>query len=77
VDLQQRIIEGEGEFLLFALTPPRQTATAEKAQEIADITANRLKAVGVDGLTSTTSTTRATATRRPGGTPLPVPADQC
>ncbi|HXH78876.1 methylenetetrahydrofolate reductase [Nocardioides sp.] len=50
MDLQRRIIEGRGEFLLFALTPPRQTASAERAQEIADITAERLRPVGVDGL---------------------------
>jgi Methylenetetrahydrofolate reductase len=50
VDLQRRIIEGQGEFLLFALTPPRQTASPGKAQEIADITAKRLQPLGVDGL---------------------------
>lgn len=50
MDLQRRISEGRGEFLLFALTPPRQTASQEKAQEIADITAQRLEPVGVDGL---------------------------
>jgi len=50
VDLQRRIIEGQGEFLLFALTPPRQTASPGRAQEIADITAKRLQPLGVDGL---------------------------
>lgn len=50
VDLQRRIVEGQGEFLLFALTPPRQTASPEKAQQIADITAERLRPLGVDGL---------------------------
>jgi len=50
VELQRRIIDGEGEFLLFALTPPRQTASEEKAQEIADVTAQRLQPLGVDGL---------------------------
>ena len=50
VDLQRRIIEGQGEFLLFALTPPRQTASPEKAQGIADITAKRLQPLVVDGL---------------------------
>jgi len=50
MDLQRRIIEGQGEFLLFALTPPRQTASPENAQEIADITAKRLRPLGVDGL---------------------------
>ena len=50
VDLQQRIIAGQGEFLLFALTPPRQAASTEQAQEVADITAKRLQPLGVDGL---------------------------
>jgi hypothetical protein len=50
VDLQRRIMDGEGEFLLFALTPPRQTASPEKAQQIADVTAERLRPLGVDGL---------------------------
>lgn len=50
VDLQRRIIEGQGEFLLFALTPPRQTASPKQAQEIAEITATRLQPLGVDGL---------------------------
>jgi hypothetical protein len=50
MDLQRRIIEGQGEFLLFALTPPRQTASREKVQQIADITAKRLGPLKVDGL---------------------------
>jgi Methylenetetrahydrofolate reductase len=50
VDLQRRIISLRGEFLLFALTPPRLSTTPEKAQEIADITFGRLDPLGVDGL---------------------------
>jgi hypothetical protein len=50
VDLQRRIISRRGEFLLFALTPPRLSTTPEKAQEIADITFERLDPLGVDGL---------------------------
>jgi len=50
VDLQRRIIALRGEFLLFALTPPRLSTTPEKAQEIADITFERLDPLGVDGL---------------------------
>ncbi|QIK76648.1 methylenetetrahydrofolate reductase [Nocardioides piscis] len=50
MELQQRIIDGRGEFLLFALTPPRQTASPERAQEIADITVKRLESLEVDGL---------------------------
>jgi hypothetical protein len=50
VDLQRRIVERRGEFLLFALTPPRRSASAEKRQEIADVTAKRLQALDLDGL---------------------------
>jgi hypothetical protein len=50
VDLKRRIASLHGEFLLFALTPPRLSTTPEKAQEIADITCERLKPLGVDGL---------------------------
>jgi hypothetical protein len=49
-DLRQRIKDGQGEFLLFALTPPRRTTTAERAQEIADATLQRLAPLEVDGL---------------------------
>ena len=50
VDLQRRIVALRGEFLLFALTPPRLSTTPEKAQEIAEITFERLDPLGVDGL---------------------------
>lgn len=50
VDLQRRIVSREGEFLLFAVTPPRLSTTPEKAQEIANITLERLKRLDVDGL---------------------------
>jgi hypothetical protein len=50
VDLQRRIVEGEGEFLLFALTPPRRATSPDKAQEIADVTVKRLHALDLDGL---------------------------
>jgi hypothetical protein len=50
VDLKRRIVSLHGEFLLFALTPPRLSTTPEKAQEIADITCERLGPLGVDGL---------------------------
>ena len=36
--------------MLFALTPPRLSTAPEKAQEIADITVERLNPLGVDGL---------------------------
>jgi hypothetical protein len=50
VDLQRRIVSLQGEFLLFALTPPRLSSTPEKAQEIADVTFERLAPLDVDGL---------------------------
>jgi hypothetical protein len=50
VDLIQRVEAGQGEFLLFALTPPRHDTDRERAQEIADTTVARLRPVGLDGL---------------------------
>ncbi len=50
MDLQRRIVSRQGEFLLFALTPPRLSTTPEKAQEIADVTFERLEPLDVDGL---------------------------
>src|SRR3954452_10804855 len=50
MDLRGRIVSRQGEFLLFALTPPRLSTAPEKAQEIADITVERLDPLGLDGL---------------------------
>jgi hypothetical protein len=50
VELQRRIAEGKGEFLLFALTPPRLTTEPEQARQIAAKTLERLRPVGIDGL---------------------------
>jgi hypothetical protein len=50
VDLQRRMLERRGEFLLFALTPPREATSAVRAQEIADVTAKRLQELDLDGL---------------------------
>jgi hypothetical protein len=50
VDLQRRIVERQGEFLLFALTPPRRATSPEKSQQIADVTAKRLQGLDLDGL---------------------------
>ncbi len=50
MDIQRRILSVQGEFLLFALTPPRLSTTPEEAQEIADITFERLERLDVDGL---------------------------
>jgi hypothetical protein len=50
VDLLRRIERGRGELLLFAVTPPRREATPERAQQIADVTLERLRPLDVDGL---------------------------
>ena len=50
VNLIRRIDAGRGEFLLFALTPPRLATDRERAQEIADATVARLRPLGLDGL---------------------------
>ena len=50
MDLQRRIVERQGEFLLFALTPPRRATAPERSQEIADVTLERLQALDLDGL---------------------------
>jgi hypothetical protein len=50
VNLIRRIDAGQGEFLFFALTPPRLATDRERAQEIADVTVARLRPLGLDGL---------------------------
>jgi len=50
VELPRRIVDRTGEFLLFAVTPPRLTTAAGKSREIAGVTLERLRPVGVDGL---------------------------
>lgn len=50
MSLTHRIASGSGEYLLFALTPPRATSTGARAQEIADATLARLRTLDVDGL---------------------------
>ncbi len=50
MDLQRRIAERQGEFLLFALTPPRRSTAPERVQEIADVTFDRLRPLDLDGL---------------------------
>jgi hypothetical protein len=50
MDLRGRIVSRRGEFLLFALTPPRLSTTPGEAQEIADVTVERLEPLGIDGL---------------------------
>ncbi|MDT4913017.1 MAG: hypothetical protein QOC66_2145 [Pseudonocardiales bacterium] len=45
-----RIANRSGEFLLFALTPPRVSSAGDRAQEIADATLARLRPLDLDGL---------------------------
>jgi hypothetical protein len=48
--LIDRITNRSGEFLLFALTPPRSSSAGERAQQIADATLARLGTLDLDGL---------------------------
>lgn len=50
VDLAARIGSGQGEFLLFAITPPRQSTPAERLPAIAQATFDRLTRLDLDGL---------------------------
>jgi hypothetical protein len=50
VELQQRIADQRGEFLIFAVTPPRLSTGPEQTRQIAEITLARLRPVGIDGL---------------------------
>jgi hypothetical protein len=50
VELQQRIADRRGEFLVFAVTPPRLTTGPEQTSQIAEVTLARLRSVGIDGL---------------------------
>jgi len=50
VDLTTRIREREGGFVLFAVTPPRQTTPADRLAEIAAATRDRLRHLSLDGL---------------------------
>jgi len=50
VNLQRRIADRTGEFLLFAVTPPRLTTGPEQTRQIAAVTLERLRPVGIDGL---------------------------
>lgn len=50
MDLIDRIEAGQGDFLVFALTPPRLATEREQAREIADTTIARLLPLDLDGL---------------------------
>jgi hypothetical protein len=50
VDLAARIRAGQGEFMLFAITPPRRSTPAERLPAIARATVDRLSPLDLDGL---------------------------
>lgn len=50
MNLIRRIESGQGEFLLFAFTPPTLSTDRERAQEIADATIARLEPLDLDGV---------------------------
>ncbi len=50
MNLDQGIAAGSGEFLFFAVTPPRLTTSPEEAAKIGRVTVERLQSLGVDGL---------------------------
>jgi hypothetical protein len=50
VNPQRGIGAGSGEFLLFAVTPPRLTTSSEEAAEIGRVTLERLRSPAIDGL---------------------------
>lgn len=50
MDLAARIAAGLGDFVLFAITPPRRSTPAERLPEIARATAERLDHLDLDGL---------------------------
>lgn len=50
MDLTARIRSGQGEFVLFAITPPRRSTPVERLPEIARATTDRLGGLDLDGL---------------------------
>ena len=50
VDLAARISSGQGDFVLFAVTPPRKSTPAARLPEIARATVERLEHLDLDGL---------------------------
>src|SRR5690349_13061763 len=50
VEFTTRIRSGRGDFILFAITPPRQSTPAERLPEIARATIERLDHLDLDGL---------------------------
>lgn len=50
MDVAERIRAGRGDFVLFALTPPRQSTPTERLPDIARATVERLQGLDLDGL---------------------------
>jgi hypothetical protein len=50
VEITTRIRSGQGDFVLFAITPPRKSTPAERLAEIARATVERLDHLELDGL---------------------------
>lgn len=50
MDVAARIRAGQGDFVLFAVTPPRQSTPAERLPDIARATIERLERLDLDGL---------------------------
>ena len=50
VEITKRIRSGQGDFVLFAITPPRRSTPAERLPEIARATVERLGRLDLDGL---------------------------
>lgn len=50
MDVVTRIQAGQGDFVLFAITPPRASTPAERLPEIARATVERLEGLDLDGL---------------------------
>src|SRR6202789_2474279 len=50
VNLRRSITDSAGEFLLFAVTPPRLTTSRQEARGIAEVTLERLRSLPLDGL---------------------------
>jgi hypothetical protein len=50
VDIAARISSGQGDFILFAVTPPRRSTPADRLPEIARATVERLRRLDLDGL---------------------------
>src|SRR4029453_14570392 len=50
VEITTRIRSGQGDFVLFAITPPRQSTPADRLPKIAGATVERLDHLDLDGL---------------------------